>query len=243
LVEPFLEDPGTILTACRRKETYSDKVLGKIQLEGAFERKVSPPGAFLRFLIDHSTDLRGAWERKRQEEMSEKTRRLRKLLIEDGDKRTRRRALLELDAVGSKGSERVWWAFEGFTEVDCLIETEKLVLFIEGKRTESLSGATEWFPQRNQIARNLECARQYTAESGKHYAVLVMAEEGTDHSIELSPERIKEGFPHLSEEERTELCDHFLGAIHWQQLRGPWNLGNEHFPDTTEEAVRSGHAR
>lgn len=165
--EPFLEDPGSILTSCRRRRPYFDKVLGNIQLEGAFERRVPPPSAFLRFLIENSTDLGEAWVGKQKGRMSDETRRLRKLLIEDGDNRIRQRALLELDAMGGVGSKKMWWAFEGFTEVDCLIETEKLVLFIEGKRTETLSCATDWFPKRNQLARNLECARQYAARSGR----------------------------------------------------------------------------
>jgi hypothetical protein len=33
-----------------------------------------------------------------------------------------------------------WWAFEGFTSVDCRLETERLIIFIEGKRTDLTRG-------------------------------------------------------------------------------------------------------
>jgi hypothetical protein len=39
----------------------------------------------------------------------------------------------------------------GHTEVDCWLETERLLLFVEGKRSESLSASTHWYPKRNQL--------------------------------------------------------------------------------------------
>ena len=84
-------------------------------------------------------------------------------------------ALTELDQLGPSGSRRKWWAFEGFTEVDCWLETEKLVLFVEGKRTEPLSSSTHWFEQRSQLVRNLEVAGEIA--NGKSAAVLVVSEE------------------------------------------------------------------
>jgi len=234
-VEHLIADPGAIVTDCRRKRSYNDRVLGTIELEGAFEWKVPPPGAFLRYLIENSGELQKVWVKKREDDMGEETRQLRRQLIEEQDIRTSQRALLELDAVGAQGSERKWWAFEGFTEVDCLIETEKLVLFIEGKRNESLSCATDWFPLRNQLARNLECARQYAAPMGKEFAVLLMTEAGIGDATEQSLERIQQGFPHLDKGERGELCRHFLGEVHWQSLREPWGLTDDHFPDSIEE--------
>jgi hypothetical protein len=56
-----------------------------------------------------------------------------------------------------------WWVLEGRTHVDCFIETTRVQLYIEGKRTEGLSRRTSWYPKRNQLLRNLECA---TVRSG-----------------------------------------------------------------------------
>ncbi len=64
-------------------------------------------------------------------------------------------ALRALDRNGPKKSARQGWSFEGFTEVDCFLETDKLVLLIEGKRTENLAESTAWYSGRNQLHRNL----------------------------------------------------------------------------------------
>ena len=66
-------------------------------------------------------------------------------------------------------------AFEGFTEVDCCIVTDRLVLLIERKRTEGLSESTAWYRGRNQLHRNLEAARELAG--GREYAVIVIGEE------------------------------------------------------------------
>jgi hypothetical protein len=73
----------------------------------------------------------------------------------------RSEALTLLQKQGASRSNKKWWAFEGFTEVDCWLETEHLALLIEGKRRESLSNATAWYPARNQLVRNLEVASDY----------------------------------------------------------------------------------
>src|SRR3954451_21987527 len=38
--------------------------------------------------------------------------------------------------------------------------TGRLVITVEGKRTESLLPPTDWYPARSQLVRNLEAARQ-----------------------------------------------------------------------------------
>jgi hypothetical protein len=68
-------------------------------------------------------------------------------------------ALKELTKVGAAGSKYKWWAFEGFTSVDCWLETETLLLLIEGKRTDTVSASTDWYPIRNQVVRILEGAQ------------------------------------------------------------------------------------
>ena len=49
-----------------------------------------------------------------------------------------------------------WWVFEGRTAADCLLVTDRLALFIEGKRTDRIAPATSWYPWRSQLVRNLE---------------------------------------------------------------------------------------
>jgi hypothetical protein len=95
--------------------------------------------------------------------------------------------------------------------VDCYLETEALVLLIEGKRNEPLSSATEWFPQRDQVVRNVEVAREVARQTGKNYAVLLCAEQ----LIELGPSRFEESLPHLASGERDELRSHYAGCVTW----------------------------
>ena len=59
--------------------------------------------------------------------------------------------------------------------IDCVLMTDRLVISIEGKRTEPLSAATDWYPQRSQLVRNLEAANQLAR--GRAWASLLMSEE------------------------------------------------------------------
>jgi len=59
--------------------------------------------------------------------------------------------------------------------IDCVLMTDRLVISIEGKRTEPLSAATDWYPQRSQLVRNLGAAKQLA--HGRAWASLLMSEE------------------------------------------------------------------
>jgi hypothetical protein len=58
-----------------------------------------------------------------------------------------------------------WWRFEGTSMIDRILMTERLVVTVEGKRTEPLSSATDWYPARSQLVRNLEAAKQRAYET------------------------------------------------------------------------------
>lgn len=196
------------------------KVLGSQRAErlskirNAFERDIPPSDAFLRWMIEHPDRLvwprdKGGRERKFGASTTEKRRRLM-----DGDSAARDEALSELARCAALGSRRKWWAFEGFTSVDCLLETEHLVVFIEGKRTEGISSATDWFPGRNQVIRNLEVARE-SAGPAREYAVLLCAEQ----PIDLPDEVWDASLPHFSPAQIYELRRHYLGCATWQAIR------------------------
>jgi hypothetical protein len=132
----------------------------------------------------------------------------------------------------ASGCARQWWAFEGFTNVDCRLETESLVLFIEGKRKEDISSAINWYPDRNQLVRNLEAAADEAGRIGKDYAVLLCAER----CLPLSEADLNKSLPHLSEERRRELRAHFLGCVTWSELRQTL-CPDLALPNTVGEAV------
>ena len=132
------------------------------------------------------------------------------------DPEIQRAGLETLQQKGTEGSFKKWWAFEGWTSFDCWLETDSLLLFIEGKRTEDFSKSTGWYPARNQLVRNVEVAAEQARKVGKDYAVLVCAE----HSVLIENSAFDESLPHLlSPRERDELRRHYLGSITWEQLR------------------------
>ena len=102
--------------------------------------------------------------------------------------------------------------FRGFTSVDCYLETESLVFLIEGKRTESVSAATIWYPRRNQLLRNLEVAMA-AAGGKKDYAVLLCSER----PMFLTEEDWIKSYPHLNGHEIAELKRH-LGYVLWSDI-------------------------
>ena len=204
--------PGELLSELVAPRLYKDKVLGEIEILSCFERRVAPPAAFLRWLIVNSEQM--TWPESAG--TNEETLRRRRVLCgTDPELReaARREALGLLESRGASGSNKQWWAFEGFTEVDCWLETERLVLLIEGKRRESLSAATAWYPARNQLVRNLEVAGDYAG--AKDAFVLLAVEEVVP---ELTRETLIASTPHMSDADRELLTERYLGQVTWRSL-------------------------
>jgi len=116
--------------------------------------------------------------------------------------------------------------------IDCVLITERLVLTVEGKRTEPLSAATAWYPKRSQLVRNLEAARQLA--NGRRWASLLLSEraivEGTDENVEAS---LPDSAPHLGAAERDELRNAYLGNLTWRAACTAVGLAFECLPETT----------
>ena len=172
-------DPGTVLPAVSEKRPYADPVQGNIELERSFEFSVAPGAAFLRWLLENPSRMIWPGSEGHRVRYGATTQGRREALMglkgEPARRESQASALRALDLNGPEKSTRQWWAFEGFTEVDCYLETDKLVLLIEGKRTESLSESTAWYTGRNQLHRNLEAARDLA--SGREFGVFVIGEE------------------------------------------------------------------
>ena len=236
LPDEILADPGHLLHEAVIPRPYRDRVLDReILLAGCFEHPTPPSRAFLHWLISNPRALR--WpESTRGERIAygAATQQLRTDLIEPAESAARDRAmaaaLTELDQLGPSGSRRKWWAFEGFTEVDCWLETEKLVLFVEGKRTEPLSSSTHWFEQRSQLVRNLEVAGEIA--NGKSAAVLVVSEEPI---AELTDIIVAESTPHLTAAGRETLAAHYLGQTTWLALCESLNVPFDSLPRTIDD--------
>jgi hypothetical protein len=191
-----------------------------------FEVDLPPSAAFLRWLIENPNAL--SWPAELGG--SARTRQKRSLL-RSGDLATRQEALGELATLGVEKSARRWWAFEGFTSVDCLLETETLVLLIEGKRCEGVSLATRWYPKRNQLVRNVEAARARAA-GRKQFAVLQCAQRETP----ISDSDWSTSLPHLPGEVHM-LKAHYLGCVLWPEIVDALCPGLA-LPRTVDDAVQ-----
>lgn len=207
---------GTLLSESVKTRRYQDRILAQygiaeIDLENCFESSQPPPERFLRWLIENPAQLKWPVNSGKKSLYGTKTQFWRDKLVA-GEQEVISSALAELEKHGVAGSKRKWWAFEGFTEVDCCLETDRFVLFIEGKRTEKLTPATNWYPQRNQIVRNLEVAQQKA--KGREYAVLVIAEQDLET---ITEEDFVQSLPHFNGHERTEIYKHFLGCTTWEK--------------------------
>jgi hypothetical protein len=206
-----------------------------------FERRLPPPTEFLRWQIQNQDQLtwpkRDSWspETRSKREKLFGRRDLSGISIErhaevralDYSSMTSE-ALSALATHGASGSSKKWWAFEGFTSVDCLISTGRFRLYIEGKRTEGLSRSINWYPKRNQFLRNLESAR--ADAEGVPFGCLVISE----HPIAaISDTVIRESLPHLDPAGRSALLQNYLGNITWREACHATGVDFSSLPETT----------
>jgi hypothetical protein len=81
------------------------------------------------------------------------------------------------------------------------------------RSVEDGSNSLVWYPNRNQVIRNLEVT-QALAAGQKSFAVLLCAEEKT----ELPDEVWKKSLPHLLPSEIKNLKSHYLGWTEWSKI-------------------------
>jgi hypothetical protein len=236
-----ITSPGSILAWCRALKTNKEN---SMKLPGGFEKTVAPPGEFLRWMIEHPERLKPPKSLGSSTETIERRKAILGLPSKYTERESQDLALELLEEKGPDNSVRQWWAFEGFTHVDCVVETEKLVLFIEGKRTETASENVSWFAERNQIARNLECAKWYARKRdiSKEFAVLMVIEEGTNedhHYQSVSASRLLASWPHLPANGfgQGSLIDGFLGIVTWQEILKVWGISTDVLPDTVNDVA------
>lgn len=234
--------PGPLDATVRERRRLPVPALDHvISLERCFEYSVPPPTAFLRWLLEHPDKLE--WPGKHRgspRKYGTAAQDLREDLSAVGEPRqaaAQEKGLAELALKGGAGSRRKWWAFEGFTEVDCALVTDRLLLFIEGKRTESLASSTDWYPQRSQLVRNLEAVRDLADD--RSAAVLLVTE--TPVPGEMSEPVAAASLPHLNATERAGVLAGYLGQTTWEQLGKA--IGNilgvplQPLPDTKHDAL------
>jgi hypothetical protein len=204
----LLEKPGVLLAATLGPHPTVSSVP-----RACFEFPVPPDRRLLRWLASHPDSL--VWPPSAT--YSEGTATWRRALLYDeppGRERAMKAALEEIER--RSPATRGWWRFEGTSMIDCVLLTDQLVVTIEGKRTEPLSAATDWYPRRSQLVRNLEAARQLAR--GRRWASLLLSEhpvsEGSEAALAAS---LDDGAPHIDDRERAELQAAYLGNLTWAE--------------------------
>lgn len=195
-----------------------------------FEYPASPSEHFLRWLIEHPERM--TWPVKDGKELrygDDTQRRRERLLGRHGPaeaRAARHEALEQLDRLGAARSARRWWAFEGVTKVDFCVQTDRLVLFLEGKRTDTLSLSNDWFASRNQLVRNMEAVGAVAA--GRACGVMLAVE----HPVpELDERTLEDSTPHLTPEQRRELGCRYLGQARWEDICQACGIDFASLPD------------
>lgn len=227
LAKECAENPGKLTTANLNRRCFRDRGT-RYLLESCFERCLPPPHGILRWLILHPEEMKWPEQNGIREKFGAATQLIREQLFgRDAVAKAavQEEGIRELDRRGAAGSRRKWWAFEGWTSGDCCLETDLLLLLVEGKRNEPLSPATKWYPQRNQLWRNAEVAG--AAANGKKFATLLIAEQRIDAESTL-----ESSFPHLTPEERDFYMKHYLGCILWKDLCGATGIPYDALPST-----------
>jgi hypothetical protein len=210
-------------------------VLGRtVQLRACFEYPALAPERFLRWCLDHPERL--AWPSGSAGRFSPEAMRWRRALFHDeppGSAAARREGHNELTRLGVAGSHRRWWVFEGTTSIDCLLMTDRLVLAIEGKRTDRLAPSTSWYPMRSQLVRNLEAARDLA--HGRAFAALLVTEQpDPDGEWNAVAASLDDAAPHLDDKERAALQRGYLGQLTWADVSATLGVDYEALPDTLQ---------
>jgi hypothetical protein len=196
----------------------------------AFEYPVAATRELLSWYIEHPERLR----RPANVDQSPGADRLRRALLDDDPPGARTRAqerARELVRSRSPTADE-WWRFEGVDTLDCMLITDRLVVTVTGKRGGPLAPATEWYPQRSELVRNLEAARHYA--QGKRWGSLLISEhEIPEAATDALAASLPQAAPHLDDAGRDELRRGYLGNLTWEQACAAVGVPFDSLPDTT----------
>ncbi len=112
---------------------------------------------------------------------------------------------------------------EGATEVDIELQGESYLIYVEAKLHSDISWATTYDPQRNQIARNIDCLLENAAGRTPHFWMFVK-DRGPGHgytqtieSYRTNPSSLASLIPHRSPELVAEVASR-IAVLTWSEL-------------------------
>ena len=195
-------------------------VSGHPRTWGENERPLSPPLGLLEWLIQNIS-AEAVVKAGTSEETFQK-----RLALAHRDPDVLQEALTRLRA-GERG--KAWWVLEGQSFPDAYLETESLVVVVEGKRTEqSTTSKTTFMAKRSQLIRHMDAAWE-VADGRRVLGLLLVEGESPDPMLvperwssasdeQLRPALLMPSLPHRTAEERDIIAGGVLGVATWQGI-------------------------
>ena len=186
---------------------------------GEDERPLSPPLGLLEWLVQN-IEAENVKAGCTSEETFQK-----RLALAHRDPDVMQDALARLRA-DERG--KAWFVLEAQSRPDAYLETDSLIVVVEGKRTEpSTTNKTKFMPKRSQLIRHMDAALEMA--DGRRVLGLLLV-EGESPNPMLVPERwttasdeqihtlLEPSLPHRTAEERDIIAGGVLGAATWQRI-------------------------
>ncbi len=196
---------------------------------GRPEKGLAAPNALLLWLLKYASvpPLNNDWG-------GPAARAKREALLIDRDPQTLEESRQLLAQYGGFG--RAWYVFEGASYPDVFLETESMVIVVEGKRKEvGPKTRTTWMNPQPQMLRHLDCAFEICNGRSLAGFFLVEGDGGTEAvaapqvwldaardtvSLDILPKAL----PHRSPAECEAIASAFLGVATWQRVCEEFNI-------------------
>ncbi|MBA3658618.1 MAG: hypothetical protein H0W67_03390 [Gemmatimonadales bacterium] len=186
------------------------------------QARLPAPPSLLQWLLENVKEPEAVAEWGRKE-----SRRRRRRVV-DHDATTVEQAVDRLNT--GPTNARAWYVLEGPSQPSVYLETDEVVVVIDGKRAELTPDAsTDWMPVRHQLLRHLDSAWDTRRERRLYGVLMVEADreisrseppaawrEGLERS--LSEEALGQSLPHRAPEERASIGAALLGVTSWQAV-------------------------
>ncbi len=200
---------------------------------GSNERPLAPPLSLLEWLVQNVSEEQVAKSGGHPETVRKRR------ALASGDPKVVQEALRRLRA-SERG--RQWFVLEGDSFPDACLETDSVVLVVEGKRTErSTTSKTTWMRKRSQLIRHMDATWEIAAGRAVLGLLLVEGEDPDPMLVpehwsaasdeQLQPDLLIPSLPHRTDEERDAIAGGVLGAATWQAVCHEFSIDWPPVPD------------
>ncbi len=203
---------------------------------GRDEESLAPPLALLQWLVRNISDPRedGAW--------GDGATLVKRKALRAGEEDVVNQALRQLE---SEPQRQAWYVLEGASRPDVYLESDQVLIVIEGKRTEpGPTTHTTWMPVRHQMLRHIDAV--WERRGGRPvYGFFIVEGDGAgevpeawiNHAkLTVSPDVLEKSLPHRTNPERADTAKAFLGVTTWQAVCGAFGIEWASLPDRLSDA-------